>query len=339
MGRLAFISGVGGLELSDRERAFFGESCPLGLILFARNIADGAQVKRLISEVREAVGVDEFYVLIDQEGGRVQRMEPPLFPSLPAASRYGQLYQQDPELALAYAFEIGKFMGGQLRSYGINVNCTPVLDVHVDGADEIIGNRSFGSSPPQIAALGRAHSEGHMAGGVLPVIKHIPGHGRALCDSHLALPIIEATRSELIEIDFEPFRQLNDMPLAMTAHVILKAYEKEAPISISRTAINEIIRGEIGFDGFLMCDDVSMQALDGSIGERTASVLAAGCDGALHCNGVFEEMIEVAKNSVRLEGESAHRFKRSFEFIQRSDAGDEKMALSLLGEDWAMGSV
>lgn len=334
MGRLAFIAGVAGLELSDAERAFYRETRPLGLILFGRNLDNEEQIKCLISDVRVAVGEEQFYVLIDQEGGRVQRLRPPLFPLLPAARRFGELYERDPGKGAAAALAIGQFMGARLNRLGINVNCTPVLDAAQPGAHEIISDRSFGLDPLLIAALGRQVAEGHMNAGVLPVIKHIPGHGRANADSHFDLPVIDAPRAELQAQDFEPFRLLNDMPLAMTAHVIMEAVDPQLPVSTSKLAIDEVIRGAIGFDGFLMCDDVSMQALDGPIGERVEAVMAAGCDCALHCNGEADEMAAVAAASAELTPEAARRFAASFEVISNPAPTDEQAALGLLEEAW-----
>lgn len=330
MTRLAFISGVAGLDLQPDECRFFAESRPLGLILFARNLESDDQIKRLIGDVRDAVGDEKFWVLIDQEGGRVQRLRPPLFPRLPAAQRYGELYQKQPASAIEASFLIGQFMGARLLELGINVNCTPVLDVAQPGAHEIISDRSFGQDVDMIAALGRRHAEGHLCSGVLPVIKHIPGHGRAKADSHLELPVIDAALSDLKTVDFAPFRQLNDMPLAMTAHVIYNAVDAALPVSISSYSIQEIIRDYIGFDGFLMCDDVSMKALEGTIGERTRAVIKAGCDGALHCNGVFAEMIEVAEAAPELDGLALRRFEASFEKIKQVHSFDVDEALGWL---------
>lgn len=334
MKRAAFITGVEGTSLLAHERDFFASTCPLGFILFARNIENEAQVKRLIGDVREAVGADDFWVLIDQEGGRVQRLRPPLFPELPAARRYTELFETDPTKAELAAFQIGKFMGKRLLDLGINMNCAPCLDAAQLDAHDIIGDRSFGLDVETIVKLGRFQAEGHIAAGSLPVIKHIPGHGRANADSHLALPLIDASHEELSAIDFEPFKQLNSLPVAMTAHVVYSAIDDKSPVSTSERSIEEIIRNEIGFDGFLMCDDVSMEALDGTIGERTEAVLAAGCDGALHCNGKFAEMEEVAANSPYLEGRSLERFKASFEFVAQPEQIDEAMALEFLAEDW-----
>lgn len=334
MTRLAFISGVEGLELLPSERDFFASTRPLGLILFARNLESESQIKRLIGDVREAVGLDEFWVLIDQEGGRVQRLRPPLFPDLPAARRYTEIYQKDPKRGVQAAFEVGKFMGKRLMDLGISMNCAPCLDAAQLHAHDIIGDRSFGLDVETIATLGRAQAEGHMAAGCLPVIKHIPGHGRADADSHLDLPVIEASHAELSAVDFAPFKQLSDLPAAMTAHVVYRAIDETTPVSASKQSIDEIIRGEIGFDGFLMCDDVSMEALDGTIAERTRDVIAAGCDGALHCNGKMDEMEQVAANSPVLEGRALTRFLASFDCVKGQALIDETLALEFLSEDW-----
>lgn len=334
MDRAAFISGVEGTELHPHERDFFASSAPLGLILFARNIESEDQVKRLVGDVRDAVGAEEFWVLIDQEGGRVQRLRSPFFPELPAARRYTELYKRDPRKAQLAAYEIGKLMGARLLDLGINMNCAPCLDAAQEGAHDIIGDRSFGLDVEEIVLLARRQAQGHLAAGALPVIKHIPGHGRATADSHLDLPVVDAPKAELKSVDFEPFRQLSEMPVAMTAHVVYSAIEPEKPASTSWRMINDIIRNEIGFEGFLMCDDVSMEALEGSIGERTKSVLSAGCDGALHCNGKFEEMEQVAENSPTLDGIGLYRFMTSFDMVANAQAVDEELALELLTEEW-----
>lgn len=332
MTRSAFISGVKGLELLPEEKAFFAESRPLGLILFARNLESEDQIKRLIGDVRECVGDEHFWVLIDQEGGRVQRLLPPLFPLLPAGRSYGELYERNPAKALNAAVTIGRFMGARLLELGINVNCTPVLDAAQPNAHEIISDRSFGTNVDMIVELGRRHAQGHMLSGVLPVIKHIPGHGRASCDSHDQLPIIDASYQDLKALDFEPFRRLNEMPLAMTAHVIYKSFDPLRPVSTSFKAITEIIRDYIGYHGFLMCDDVSMQALEGTIAERTRAVIGAGCDGALHCNGDLKEMMEVAANVPTLEKFAEYRFMHSFDMIERPVKCSEDEALALIEE-------
>ncbi|MEP3474776.1 MAG: beta-N-acetylhexosaminidase [Hyphomicrobiales bacterium] len=334
MNRAAFISGVEGLSLLEHEKDFFSKSRPLGLILFARNIESEDQIKRLIGDVKNAVGAEEFWVLIDQEGGRVQRLRPPLFPNLPAARRYTELYKKDPTKAELAVFEIGKLMGKRLLDLGITMNCAPCLDAAQVDAHDIIGDRSFGLEVELIVKLGRLQAEGHLAAGSLPVMKHIPGHGRADADSHLALPQIDASHEVLSSVDFEPFRQLNRLPVAMTAHVVYSAIDNALPVSTSASSIEDIIRGEIGFDGFLMCDDVSMEALDGSIGERTKAVLTAGCDGALHCNGKFDEMEQVAENSPPLEGRSLERFEASFTMVSSAEDVDETLALEFLAEDW-----
>lgn len=335
MTRLNFIAGVAGVELTDAERSIFRTAAPLGLILFDRNLQDKEQIKRLIGDVRHEVGSDQFWVLIDQEGGRVQRLRPPLFPALPAMGRLGAFYEDQPLEALSAANDIAKLMGRHLLDFGINVNCTPVLDVPQPGADEIIGNRSFGQDIDMIVALGMAIALGHISSGVLPVIKHIPGHGRAEADSHKALPRIASDHETLSRVDFAPFKGLNKMPLAMTAHVLLEAIDPSDPVSVSAKVIETIIRDEIGFDGFLMSDDVSMEALEGSIGERVAACLAAGCDGALHCNGDLDELRQVAENSAVLADQAQLRFEHSFDLIAQPQVFDEERALARLHEEWA----
>ena len=332
MDRLAFISGCGGYDLTPGERAFFKQARPLGLIIFDRNINNKEQVQNLINDVRDTVGADQFWVLIDQEGGRVQRLKPPLFRTIPPAQAFLKYYQQQPDAAKNAAYLAGALVGSELRVFGLNMNCIPVLDVVQSGAHDIIGNRAYGSNPEHIIALGGAFAEGHMSVGVCPVMKHIPGHGRANADSHLALPVVETAVDELQEIDFKPFHALNTLPLAMTAHLLLPAIDDIHPVSTSKTIIDNIIRTIIGFDGFLLSDDLSMKALSGPIGKRAKDVLAAGCDGVLHCNGDLTEMEEVAMQSGRLDGLARQRFKRSFDMGKERLPFDRDQAIAALAE-------
>jgi beta-N-acetylhexosaminidase len=302
----AFITGCEGQVLGAAEKAFFRDAQPFGLILFARNCATPEQIRNLTDEFRECVGRGDAPVLIDQEGGRVMRLKPPVWREYAPAVKIGQLYQQDHGKGQELARIFGRLLGAQLRPLGVNVDCVPLLDVPVPGAHEIIGERAFSRDVEAIIALGRALSEGLMQGGCLPVIKHIPGHGRAGCDSHEDLPVVTALAKELEENDFLPFRALNTSLFAMTAHVIYTAYDKDHPATVSRRVIRDVIRGKIGFANLLMSDDLSMKALKGSIGARTRAAMAAGCDLALHCNGDMEEMLEVAQN-VPAFGESAQR--------------------------------
>jgi beta-N-acetylhexosaminidase len=309
----AIIFGCAGTTLSAHERAFLAEVEPWGLILFKRNVADRAQLRRLVSDFREICGRDDAPVLIDQEGGRVQRLGPPLWPSYPAASRFGRV--NDP-LQRREAIRLGaRLIAHDLLSLGITVDCLPVLDVPVAGANGVIGDRAYGFDAASVALCGRAAAEGLLAGGVLPVIKHVPGHGRAAADSHLALPQVEATREVLAAQDFMPFRMLTDMPLAMTAHIVFTAIDRRYPATLSGRVFKEVIRGEIGYDGLVMSDDLSMRALSGSFAERTRRAYAAGCDIVLHCNGDPEEMRAVASAGKPLGGKAKRRARAALSRI------------------------
>ena len=265
----AFIAGVAGETLSPAEASFFRSAAPAGLILFARNCVSHEQIRRLVGDVRDAVGGDEILVLIDQEGGRVQRLRPPLGRALPAAQAYAMLFAEDATLAREAAFNAARLVADDLISPGINTDGAPVLDLPVPGSHDIIGDRAYGTEVAQVAMLARAVAEGFMAGGVLPVIKHIPGHGRATADSHLELPVVTEPHAVLSATDFAPFKALRDMPAAMTAHVVYTAIDAARPASTSERVTRDVIRGEIGFDGLLMSDDLSMKALTGSFTERT----------------------------------------------------------------------
>ena len=289
----ATIYAPAGLELTDDESRFFREADPAAFILFKRNCGDPQQLLRLTDSLRGLGGRADLPILIDQEGGRVARMKPPEWPVFPAAEKFARLYQAAPLSAIEAARSNARALALMLRSCGINVNCLPLLDVRQEGASDIIGDRALGSEPMQVAALGRAVLDGMASAGVVGVIKHIPGHGRALVDSHKELPVV-AANAELLETDLEPFERLAWAPMGMTAHVVYTAWDAERPASMSPTVIGEIIRGRIGFDGWLMSDDVGMEALAGDFGSRAAGVVAAGCDVALHCSGKMEEMIAVA---------------------------------------------
>lgn len=297
----AAIYGCAGLELNAAERAFFRETKPWGFILFARNIDTLDQVRRLTTVLREAAGHDA-HILIDQEGGRVQRLRPPHWHLYPPGRTYGDIHAIDPEAGLAAARLGARLIAADLRDLGITVDCLPVLDVPVPGAHDVIGDRAYAEAPDAVAALGRAAAEGLLAGGVLPVMKHIPGHGRAHVDSHKDLPIVAASRRALEARDFRPFHMLRDLPMAMTAHVVYSAIDPETPATTSRKLIEEIVRGHIGFDGLLMSDDLSMEALSGGLQERARASLAAGCDVVLHCNGRMTEMEAVAGEVPALAG-------------------------------------
>ncbi len=305
----AFIVGCSGLEITPDERAFFRDADPWGFILFKRNIDSPEQVRALTASLREIIGREDAPILIDQEGGRVQRMGPPHWRRYPPGRAYGRMGPDGSKEEMA---RLGaRLIAHDLLSVGINVDCLPVLDVPAPGAHDIIGDRAYAGDPRQVAVLGRAAAEGLLDGGVLPVIKHIPGHGRARADSHEALPVVDASRQELEAVDFEPFRALADMPLGMSAHVVYTAIDPENPATTSRTVIDEIIRGWIGFEGLLMSDDLSMKALSGTLRERAAAALSAGCDVALHCNGKLEEMQAVAEAAPVLSGTSRQRAERA----------------------------
>jgi len=328
----AFISGCESLALTGGERAFFREARPCALILFRRNCRDAEQISRLTADFFEAVDSDDALVLIDQEGGRVQRLAPPNWRRYPAGRRFGALYASDRERALAAARHGAMMIARDLRALGITVNCAPVLDVPVPGAHHIIGDRAYSETVAEVAALGRAVAEGYIDGGVLPVIKHIPGHGRAGVDSHASLPVIRASREELSATDFAPFKALADMPIGMTAHILIPAIDPDAPSSASAKIISEVIRGEIGFDGLLMCDDLGMGALAGTMQERARAVLEAGCDVVLHCSGTFAEMEAVASATPELSGNAARRFDAALARLDDAQPFDEAYAETLLAE-------
>ena len=300
---LACIFGLAGPALTSSEAAFFREVQPWGFILFGRNVVTPGQVQELVASVRETVGRPDAPVLIDQEGGRVQRLGPPHWPVYPTGEAYSRLGASGRDAAWLG----GRLIADDLAALGINVNCAPVADVPVKGAHDVIGDRAFGDSPDEVASLARAMVDGLMAGGVLPIVKHIPGHGRAGADSHRALPVVEATRAELEGTDFAAFRQLSDLPMAMTAHVVFAAIDRRDCATTSRSVIEGVIRGSIGFAGLLISDDLSMEALSGNLQSRAARSLAAGCDVVLHCNGSLKEMREVVAGTRGLAGDAAAR--------------------------------
>src|SRR4051812_22087117 len=303
----AFIAGCSGLELTPDERAFFRESRPWGFILFKRNVESPEQVAALTFALRAAVGRTEAPVLIDQEGGRVQRLGPPRWRAFPAGRAYGRLHARDPVAGRELTRLGARLIAHDLSGLGITADCLPVLDVPVPGAHDVIGDRAYAEEAETVAVLGRAAAEGLLAGCVLPVVKHVPGHGRAACDSHLRLPVVDATRAELEARDFAPFRALADMPLAMTAHVVYADIDPRRPATTSHVVMSQVVRGSIGYDGLVMSDDLSMNALSGSLGERAAAAFAAGCDVALHCNGRLDEMQAVAEEAPPLAGDTQRR--------------------------------
>jgi beta-N-acetylhexosaminidase len=301
---LAAIFGVAETALSAAERVFFRDADPLGFILFARNCATPEQVRRLVADLRDCVGRGDAPVLIDQEGGRVTRLRPPQWRAYPPAGAIAALSGERARVAA----ELGaRLIADDLATLGITVDCMPVRDVAVAGADPVIGDRAYGDAAEAVAALGAAVCAGLLAGGVLPVIKHIPGHGRAAVDSHRALPVVTVPAAALETHDFLPFRALAAMPWAMTAHILYRAIDAENAATLSPRLIHEVIRGTIAFDGVLVSDDLSMAALPGSLGTRAAGALAAGCDVVLHCNADPEEMSEIAAAAAPLDARARLR--------------------------------
>jgi beta-N-acetylhexosaminidase len=302
----AFIVGLTGPSLTTSERHFVQEADPWGLILFKRNVTTPDALRRLIAEFRALVG-RQAPVLIDQEGGRVQRLGPPHWQSYPPGAAYGAAFDRDRDTGLRAACLGGRLIAHDLAELGIDVDCAPVADVPAAGADPVIGDRAYGADPQKVAALAGAFAAGLMEGGVLPVLKHLPGHGRATADSHLRLPVVTADRATLDGTDFAAFRPLCGLPLGMTAHIVFTAIDPDAPATTSANIVKHVIRDSIGFAGLLMSDDISMGALSGSLAERTRAAIAAGCDVVLHCNGVLPEMIDVATEAPALTGEPARR--------------------------------
>jgi beta-N-acetylhexosaminidase len=306
-GRRAIILGCAGEVLQADERRFFSEADPTGFILFRRNCVSPEQVRRLVDDLRGCVGRADAPVLIDQEGGRVARLRPPRWRDYPPAARIAAL--PDPDAGKA-AWLGARIIADDLARLGITVDCLPVLDLPVADADPVIGNRAYGHDPGRVTGLARATCEGLLAGGVLPVLKHIPGHGRARVDSHDACPVVETEHDELSRTDFVPFRALAGMPWAMTAHIVYRAIDSANPATFSRAVIAGVIRGEIGFDGVLISDDLSMRALTGGFGERARCALAAGCDLVLHCSGDRGEMDDVVAASAPMTPAAAARLER-----------------------------
>jgi beta-N-acetylhexosaminidase len=306
MAARAFITGLSGLTITASERAFIREAQPWGLIIFKRNVNTPQQVTELTSSFRDAVGW-QAPVLVDQEGGRVQRLGPPHWPVYPPGAQLGARYDREPARGLAAARLQGHLIAADLTAVAVDVDCLPLADVLASGADPVIGDRAYGSEPGKVAVIAAAIADGLLAGGVLPVVKHLPGHGRAGADSHHRLPVVDTPRATLEATDFAAFQPLAGLPLGMTAHVVFSAIDPDAPATTSVTMVREVIRGFIGFKGLLMSDDVSMQALSGGIADRSRAAFAAGCDVVLHCNGDLGEMTVVAGASPVLEGEAAVR--------------------------------
>jgi beta-N-acetylhexosaminidase len=311
----AFITGLAGLTISANERAFLRDARPWGLIIFKRNVSMPQQVAVLTATFRDILGW-QAPVLVDQEGGRVQRLGPPHWPTYPPGARYGALYDRESAAGLAAARLAGHLIASDLANLGIDVDCLPLADIPAPGGDPVIGDRAYGSEPGKVAAIAGAIAQGLQAGGVLPVLKHLPGHGRAKADSHHHLPVVDTDRATLEATDFAAFRPLAGLPLGMTAHVVFSAIDPVAPTTTSVTMVREVIRGFIGFQGLLMSDDISMGALSGTLGERSRAALAAGCDLVLHCNGNLAEMSAVADAVPELQGEAALRADKAL--AQRS---------------------
>jgi beta-N-acetylhexosaminidase len=319
----AVILGCAGKSLSKHEIDFYRGEQPWGFILFARNIGEPAEIADLVAGLRDSVGRPHAPVFIDQEGGRVQRLRPPIAPNYPAGSALGALYRTDRDAGLRAAWLMARLHAFDLQRFGISADCLPVLDVPIEGASDVIGTRAYGKDPATVTALGRAAAEGLMSGGVLPVMKHVPGHGRAFSDSHLELPRVDTPLAELRRHDFAPFRALADLPMAMTAHVVYTAIDAAAPATTSKKVVSDIVRGEIGFDGLLISDDTSMKALSGDFPDKAAAILAAGCDIVLHCNGVMEEMRGIVSRTVPLKGKSLQRAERALTYIEKRDMASE----------------
>ena len=335
----AFITGLSGEAVTGDEWRFLQDARPCGLILFKRNCVSPEQVKALINGYKDAIGSDDLLVLVDQEGGRVQRLQPPHWRRLPPAANFGLLYEEDPDFAVSAAKAVAQVNAMDLRALGINTNCAPVLDLPIPGITDAIGNRAYAADADTVEALGRAVAEGLMAGGVLPVMKHMPGHGRALTDSHKSLPTVATPLDTLASTDFRPFAALADLPIGMTAHILFTDIDRNGPATTSRLVIETVIRGEIGFDGLLLSDDLSMEALGGTPGERAVAVLAGGCDVVTHCNGRLSEMMDVASATPLLEGRAHERYAAALARRRAPQAFDVSEALAALDEVLAAGQV
>jgi beta-N-acetylhexosaminidase len=329
----AVLFGVSGAALTRDERAFLRDADPLGFILFARNLGNADDIRHLTSDLRETVGRGDAPVLIDQEGGRVMRLQPPDWPAAPAAAEIGKLHARNPDAGREAAETLGRMFGAMLNDLGIDVDCAPVLDLGLPETTDAIGDRAYSADPETVLVLGGAMAHGLMREGCLPVIKHMPGHGRGTVDSHKELPRVEADLETLRASDFAAFRPLNDLPLGMSAHVVYEAADPENPGTVSRVVIDELIRREIGFNGFLLTDDIAMEALSGTPGERATAALAAGCDAVLHCSGVLAEMEDVAGNVSVLSQSSVGRWTRARAATQKPEGADfRKLAVALTAQ-------
>ncbi|WP_412058460.1 beta-N-acetylhexosaminidase [Bartonella sp. DGB2] len=331
----AMIVGLSGFTLTPQERAFILMHKPWGFILFARNIKNATQVKALTRDLAAISGRSIVPIFLDQEGGKVQHLRPPLAPDYPTAAHLGLIYGADHIKGQKAAWLMSRLHAFDLQRLGINANCLPLVDVPVAGADEIIGSRAYSDDPMVVTSMGRAAAEGLMAGGILPVMKHIPGHGRALCDTHFALARVEASLAELSKTDFVPFKALSHLPVAMTAHIVYEAIDKTWPATLSPKVVNDIIRGALGFDGLLICDDLSMKALSGALADLANGALDAGCDVVLHCNGCLDEMVQIAAVVPFLKGKALQRAYNAEGFI-RTELGDQSDEAALRATFWQL---
>lgn len=321
------IFGLSGATLTPDERAFFADSQPAGYILFRRNIIDRAQLRALTDDLRALHGRNDLLIMIDQEGGRVARMQPPVWPAFPAGAVFDRLYDVAPSSAIAAARANARAIALTLAEVGITVDALPLLDVRQDGASDIMGDRTLGAEPMRVAALGRATLEGLADGGVVGIVKHMPGHGRALVDSHLELPVVRAD-ADMLASDLQPFERLRDAPMGMTAHVVYTAWDAQRPASLSPTVIEDVIRTRIGFDGLLMSDDLDMKALQGGIPDLAAGVVAAGCDLALNCWGRMDDMLGIADQLPEITDVARARLDRAMGSVERG--GDQPELAELL---------
>lgn len=317
----AAIFGCSGKTLLPEEKAFFSQHNPLGFILFSRNIEGKDQVKALVKEMKECVQREDVPILIDQEGGRVARLKKPVFRGAPPAGSFAALAEDFPDIAKEGVYLNARLIAEELKEIGVTVDCAPVADVPVKGAHDIIGDRAYGDTPERVTFLARAMSEGLLDGGIVPIMKHIPGHGRARADSHEDLPVVDTSKEELENWDFTVFRALSDIPWAMTAHILYTAIDKKYPATLS-PAMVKLIREEIGFDGVLVTDDLSMKALKGSFADRTVHALQAGCDVVLHCNGEMQEMQEIAAHTTQLTEVALARLERASQLVQHQKETD-----------------
>jgi beta-N-acetylhexosaminidase len=319
----AFISGCKGLTITPDEKAFFADERPWGFILFGRNIGEASQIADLTASLRDSIGNPDAPVLIDQEGGRVQRIRPPLVQQYPNGAAIGEIYRRDREQGLRAAWLMSRLHAFDLMRLGITIDCLPVLDVPIEGSSEVIGNRAYGYDPHAVAEIGAAAAAGLKAGGMLPVMKHMPGHGRAFVDSHHKLPVVDVPFEELAKSDFLPFVAMKDELMGMSAHIVFTAIDPDNPATTSSKVVRDVIRGHIGFDGLLMSDDVSMNALAGNIEERARGIIAAGLDLVLHCHGIMDEMDQVARVVPIIAGDRLRRVKAVEAGFVRPDASDE----------------